>query len=218
MQYEVRPFFAGWQLVGIVSAVLWAMTVAVVTAYSFEVDGVRASIRATARASFFLFCLAFTAGALYRLRPNAATRWLRQNRRYLGVSFAVSHLLHALAIVAFALMDPVLFQQGRTVASYVLGGLGYAVILAMAATSFDTTAAWMGLRAWKWLHRTGGYYIWTVFMLSFGLRSVQDSSYRLFVVALLSVLAIRFFGWWKSRTDVAKQPRAEVEKQIRQSA
>ncbi len=61
----------------------------------FEVDGVRMVIRFTARTSLVLFCLAFSAAALARLWPNASTRWLRRNRRYLGVSFAASHAIHS---------------------------------------------------------------------------------------------------------------------------
>ena len=55
-------------------------------------------IRFTARTSLLLFCLAFSAAALARLWPNAWTRWQRRNRRYLGVTFAASHGIHAVAI------------------------------------------------------------------------------------------------------------------------
>src|SRR6201999_4612294 len=87
----------------------------------FEVDGVRAVIRFTARSSLMLFCLAFSAGALARLWPNAWTRWQRRNRRYLGVSFAASHAIHAVAIIAFAKMDPAGFVEATSPASYIFG-------------------------------------------------------------------------------------------------
>ena len=72
----------------------------------FEVEGVRMVIRFTARTSLLLFCLAFGAGALARLWPNAWTRWQRRNRRTLGVTFAASHGMHAIAIACFAAMAP----------------------------------------------------------------------------------------------------------------
>jgi methionine sulfoxide reductase heme-binding subunit len=101
-------------------------------------------IRFTARASLLLFCLAFSAGALARLRPNAWTRWQRRNRRYLGVSFAASHAIHAVAIVCFALVSPPLFRENTSIASFIFGGIGYTAIIAMTATSFDRTAAALG--------------------------------------------------------------------------
>jgi hypothetical protein len=63
-------------------------------------------VRFTARTSLLFFCLAFSAAALAKLWPTIWTRWQRHNRRYLGVTFAASHGLHALAIAAFAVMDP----------------------------------------------------------------------------------------------------------------
>ena len=77
----------------------------------FEVEGVRMVIRFTARTSLLLFCLAFSAAALARLWPNAWTRWQRRNRRYLGVTFAASHAIHAVAIAAFAVMDPAAMRR-----------------------------------------------------------------------------------------------------------
>ena len=106
-----------------------------------------------------LFCLAFGAAALARLWPNAWTRWQRRNRRYLGLSFAASHAIHAVAIVVFAKMDPAGFVEATSPASYIFGGIGYAVIIAMSATSFDRTATLIGPRAWRTLHLVGGYYL-----------------------------------------------------------
>ena len=136
----------------------------------FEVDGVRMVIRFTARTSLLFFCLAFSADALARLWPNAWTRWQRRNRRDLGVTFAASHGLHAIAIAAFATMDPAGFAAATNLASYVFGGIGYAFIIAMTATSFDRTAAAIGPRATRILHLSGGYYLWFQFMVSFGKR------------------------------------------------
>jgi len=71
-------------------------------------EGARAAIRFTARTSMALFLLAFTASALYRFWPGRVTRWIRQNRRYLGVSFAGSLGVDALAIMVYAIVDPVM--------------------------------------------------------------------------------------------------------------
>ena len=167
----------------------------------FEVDGVRMVIRFTARTSLVLFCLAFSAAALARLWPNAWTRWLRRNRRYLGVSFAASHAIHAVAIAAFAVMDPAGYAAATSIASYIFGGIGYAFIIAMTATSFDRTAAAIGARAWRRLHLVGGYYLLFQFTVSFGKRIPDMPLYALFLIPLVAVFALRM---------IAMAPRAQA--------
>jgi DMSO/TMAO reductase YedYZ heme-binding membrane subunit len=157
-------------------------------------------VRFTARTSLLFFCLAFSAAALARLWPNAWTRWQRRNRRYLGVTFAASHAMHAAAIAAFATMDPPGFAAATNLASYVFGGIGYAVIAAMTITSFDRTAAAIGPRAWRTLHLAGGYYLWIQFMASFGQRVPGMPLYSLFLIPLVIVMALRLIAMASKRT------------------
>jgi DMSO/TMAO reductase YedYZ heme-binding membrane subunit len=165
----------------------------------FEVDGVRMVIRFTARTSLLFFCLAFGAAALARLWPNPWTRWQRRNRRYLGVTFAASHAIHAVAIVCFAIADPAGYAASTSAASYVFGGVGYAFIIAMAATSFDRTATAIGPRAWRILHLTGGYYLLFQFMVSFGKRIPDMPLYGLFLIPLLAVMVLRLIAMASAR-------------------
>ena len=145
-----------------VTAALWFSTADAVAA-------LRAIIRATARSSVTLFLLAFTAGALWRFWPNPWTRWQRQNRRYLGVSFAASHLIHLFAILTL-----------RRIA-----------LAAMTATSFDRTARALGPRAWTILHTTGSYYVWLIFANSYISRAVMTPEYILPAVLMVAALALR---------------------------
>src|SRR6266404_1769596 len=141
-----KNWFEGWRLFAVLTLVLIVLSIWIAGMRQFEVDGARMVIRFTARTSLLFFCLAFSAAALARLWPNAFTRWQRRNRRYLGVTFAASHALHAVAIVAFAQIDPSGFAAATNLASYIFGGIGYAFIIAMTATSFDATAAALGPR------------------------------------------------------------------------
>jgi sulfoxide reductase heme-binding subunit YedZ len=166
----------------------------------FEVEGARMVIRFTARTSLMFFCLAFSAGALARLWPNPWTRWQRRNRRFLGVTFAASHGIHAIAIACFAAMDPTGFMAATSSASYLFGGIGYAFIIAMTATSFDRTADAIGPRAWRILHLTGGYYLWFQFMVSFAKRIPGMPLYALFLIPLLLVMALRLIAMASART------------------
>ena len=201
-----QSWFEGWRLLAVLTLSLIALSLWIASMRQFEVEGVRMVIRVTARSSLVLFCLAFGAAALARLWPNAWTRWQRRNRRYLGLSFAASHAIHAVAIVAFAKMDPAGFAEATSPASYIFGGIGYAVIIAMSATSFDRTAALIGPRAWRALHLVGGYYLWFQFMVSFGKRVPAMPGYAAFLIPLLAVMALRLIAMAahpRGRTAVA---------------
>src|SRR5215468_5414296 len=137
MQAQHGDWFEGWRLFTLLTLILSGLCAGIAGMRGFEVEGVRMVIRFTARSSLLLFCLAFSAAALSRVWPSGWTRWLRRNRRQIGVTFAASHALHGGAIIAFAMMDPAGFASATNLASYLFGGIGYAIIIAMAATAFD---------------------------------------------------------------------------------
>lgn len=191
MQSSPNTLVDGWSLVAVLALTVVAIALFAAAGDNLETEGVRAAIRATARTSFVLFCLAYGAAALARFRPNRATAWVRRNRRYLGVSFAASHGVHALAILSLALVAPAEFRQEVRLSMLIPGGIGYLFIIAMTATSFDRTAAAIGPRAWHLLHGVGGFYIWVGFLNGFGSRVSAHPSYWGFVAILLAVMALR---------------------------
>src|ERR1700686_1263730 len=192
--------FEGWRLFAVLTLTLAALSIWIASMRQFEVKGVRMVVRFTARTSLMFFCLAFSAAALARLWPNGWTRWQRRNRRYLGVTFAASHGLHAIAIVRFAEMAPADFAAATSAASYIFGSIGYAFIILMTAPSFDRSASMIGPRAWRILHLTGGYYLWFQFMVSFGKRIPGMPLYALFLIPLLAVMALRLIAMASART------------------
>lgn len=189
--YHGTDWFEGWRLFAVLASALTALCILIAAMRGFEVDGARMVIRFTARTSLLLFCLAFSAAALARLWPNAWSRWQRRNRRYLGVAFAASHALHGLAIAGFAAMDPAGYAAATSPASYIFGGIGYAFIAAMTATSFDRTARALGARLWRRLHLLGGYYLLLQFTVSFGKRIPDMPLYALFLAPLVVVFVLR---------------------------
>jgi methionine sulfoxide reductase heme-binding subunit len=207
MPWRRQDWFEGWRLFAVLTLILVALSVWIASMRQFEVDGVRMVIRFTARTSLLFFCLAFGAGALARLWPNAWTRWQRRNRRVLGVTFAASHGIHAVAIACFAVMAPADYMAATSTASYIFGGIGYTFIMAMTATSFDRTATAIGPRAWRMLHVTAGYYLWFQFMLSFGMRIPGMPLYSLFLIPLLAVMALRLIAMASARTPRTARAR-----------
>jgi hypothetical protein len=181
-----RSSLAGWSIVGWATLVVVAIQLAVLAVAGSGEEGVRMAIRASARTSVVLFGLAFVASSLYRLAPNAFSRWLLANRRYLGVSFASSHAIHLVAIIALAKI----FDAELAPLILMVGGVAYVFIAAMTATSFDSTARWLGAR-----------YIWFVFFVSYLPKpDEQITAIPSFFFALVVAMAvIRIAAWWKAR-------------------
>jgi len=187
----------GWRLTGVLSLLLAAMALYLLSAQGWDAEGIRLVIRATARTSLMLFALAFTAGAMVELLPSEATRWQRSNRRYLGVSFAVSHLIHLIAILSLASIDQALFWKLTNINTIVLAGTAYLFIAAMAATSFDRTAAWLGARKWRLLHLLGGWYIWISFAVAVGKRVPLERFYWPMAALVLASGIVRLVAMWR---------------------
>lgn len=186
-----------WRLTGLLSLLVAAMALWFAVGDGGGVDGLRLAIRSTARTSLVLFVLAFTAAAMAELAPGTLTRWQRRNRRYLGVSFAMSHFIHLAAILALAVADRTLFWQLTNVMTIVLAGTAYLFIAAMAATSFDRTAAWLGPRRWRLLHLVGSWYIWISFAIAVGRRLPLDPFYWPMAVLVLAAAAVRLLAMYR---------------------
>jgi len=183
------PWSTGWPIVAASTAIIASAAALLLVRRGADVDGVRAVIRFTARSSLLLFLGAFTASALARLRPSAATHWLWRHRRYLGVSFAASHAIHLAAIVAMARIAPEVFGRSTSTGTLVAGGIGYLLIAAMTATSFDRAVTWLGPRRWQRLHTVGVYYLWALFLITYGAAGRLATLPE--VVALLAALGLR---------------------------
>ena len=179
--------FSGWWLVGWTALIVGAMSAAIVSAYGPTQAGMHGVLRATARTSLTLFLAAFVASPLRAAWPSRFADWLVENRRYLGVSFATSHTFHFAAIIGLTRVSP----ESPPAVVVALGGLGFVFIAAMAATSFDTTAAWLGARRWKRLHTTGVYYLWIVFTLTALGAANRDPIAAVSVALLLSAMVLR---------------------------
>lgn len=196
----------GWRVVGLAAAVIGSSLIYVSVRYGWSDEGLRGAIRVTARSSFVLFLAAFSASSLARVLPSTVTRWQLDNRRYLGISFAVSHLIHGAAIVTLAVRT-----GGGSLTARVVGlagaGVLYAFILFMLVTSFDRTAAWVGPRVWKAVHSIGSHLIFLSFLATYGRKASESPIYLSQVVLLLAVLGLRMARRARNRNHVRSGPQ-----------
>ncbi|HXK21261.1 MAG TPA: hypothetical protein VMS55_01150 [Myxococcota bacterium] len=194
--------FQGWPLVGVTSAALLALQLAVA---GTDEAGLRELVRVSARASFAIFLLVFVARPSRVFWRGSFTRWLVRNRRQLGVSFAVAHFLHLGDIALLAL----LLGDGFETSSATLygGGLAYVLLAAMTATSFDRSARWLGPRRWKLLHRAGLYWLWFIFAQSWTFSALKYPGYVPLALAAWGALALRIAAWRARRAGAAEPVR-----------
>jgi DMSO/TMAO reductase YedYZ heme-binding membrane subunit len=187
---------SGWPIVGWAALALGLLFGALLAIQGTGPEGVREVLLASAKTSALLFLAAFLASPLRAWRRNALTRWLLRNRRYVGVSFGVSHAYHLAAIVANARVT----GQSYGPAALVFGGFGYVLLAAMVATSNDAAVARLGVRRWRRLHVFGLYYLWFIFAYTF-LGSVLEGQPRVAPAAFAAVFAVALVArlWLRRR-------------------
>lgn len=173
----------------IVASLLWA-----IFTYGQSIEAAQAMTRFTARISLLIFALVFSASALHKLFRNQYTAELLRNRRQFGIGFAYSHTVHLLAIIIFVRLS----GGEAPMLSLIFGGLAYLFMYAMAFTSNDWSVKKLGARSWKALHKTGIYYIWFIFFITYLRRFLPakagdptpGGSKAEFVIAFIVVSAI----------------------------
>ena len=185
----------GWNIAGVLTAGLLALTIGVLGVSGFTEPAIRLLIRDTARISTTLFTLAFAASSLWALLHRPWTRWLLENRRYLGVSFAIAHGAHLVCLGILALYFPHPFRDGLNAVRVGIGAGAYLLIALMAATSFDKTAALVGPRAWRALHKIGVYYVWILLFLAYAGRAAKEPWYIPLATLIVFGMLARIVAW-----------------------
>jgi DMSO/TMAO reductase YedYZ heme-binding membrane subunit len=185
--------YQGWSLFNLIAALVLLMTALILIINPDLTEGVRSAIRATARSSFVLFLLAFTASAFAVLVPSTLSKSLVRERRFIGLAFAFSHLVHALLIYWYGQLNTE-FWPGRTTLGNVPGTVGYVFILLLALTSFKSTTRLIGTTAWKRLHTTGMWVVAAIFAYSNFKRIPMSDWYVLPFGLICAATAIRLVG------------------------
>jgi methionine sulfoxide reductase heme-binding subunit len=161
------------------------------------VEQARLAARYTARVGFPIFMLTYCASSLLRLWPSDWTKALVRHRRQWGLSFALTHSVHLVALTSYIVLsgDP---PQLVTVLG---GGSAYLLMYAMALTSNDASMKVLG-RWWKRLHVAGIHTLWFVFTFSYFGRLFDpgrmEQGLILFPIALAG-LGLRIAAWRKSK-------------------
>ncbi|MBW2274892.1 MAG: hypothetical protein JRG96_16620 [Deltaproteobacteria bacterium] len=175
-----------------VAVVLAAFVACAVALQGWSEETIRLVVRASARSSIVLFSLAFSASGLQTLFPSRASAYLLRNRRYVGLSFALSHSVHLAALVTLGVAFPAPFVDELDSLTLIGGGIAYVFIYAMAITSSDAAVRMLGGARWRLLHRVGSWYIWAIFVQTYLPLAVQGAGFLAPVALTLLAALLRF--------------------------
>ena len=122
-----------------------------------------------------------------------------QARRRLGLSFALSHAAHLIAIIA--LVEVALGGDYSQLGDIVGGAVIYVFIFAMAATSNNASVKLLGAKNWKRLHKTGSYLIWIGLFSSYLGKALKIGAphYWLFFALGVALFLLRVWAFWDKR-------------------
>ena len=156
--------------------------------------------RHTARISFAYFLLSFSASSLYYFFSNALTKFIRHQRRYIGLSFALAHTIHLVALTSFFIV----MEENPGIVTLIGGGFGYVLVYAMALTSNDNAVKKLGLKRWKQIHWFGANYIAVIFAFTYvgkllnGQLNGSDYDYLTFalIVGTIFIVFILRIGYF----------------------
>ncbi len=187
----MSKYFNGWKLTQLIS--LFLLLHFILASYYLGLDkpSVGYLIRSTARFSFVLFMLTFSASSLIYFWKNRVTKWIMANRRYLGVSFAVSHYLHLIALLMMTYSMEFNVFDSRGLIPGLIGVVAYSFITIMVVTSFNKGRKLLSTKNWNRVHTTGGYLFWIIFAKSYLLRFPENFWTILFSLILIFVMVIR---------------------------
>ena len=156
--------------------------------------------RHTARISFAYFLLSFSASSLHYYFPNTLTKFIRHQRRYIGLSFALAHTVHLVALTSFFIV----MEENPGIVTLIGGGLGYVLVYAMALTSNGNAVKKLGLKRWKQIHWFGANYIAVIFAFTYvgkllnGQLNGSDYDYLTFslIVGTIFIVFILRIGYF----------------------
>lgn len=181
----IGTYLQKWRLVGFTALFVGLMIILIMLLQGVDESGMRMMIRATGRTSLILFLSAFVSSSLCKLWSSPTSLWLIKNRRYLGLSMAVSHTYHA-----FALFGLWYVTAGTAPPFDPLGIIGYVILAAMTVTSFDRPARYLGKRNWQILHTTGMHFLWFGLVAEYVLRLTKSPFIALPLLGLLVVVMV----------------------------
>lgn len=166
------------------------LVMAMFMAGSPQIESWQLWARYTARLSFFLFLASYVASPLFEVTQNGLATWLRRHRRNAGISFALAHTIHLVALVGFL----IIVGEQPDMATVIVGGGAYVAMFAMLATSNDAAIRRLGQTVWRRLHKFGAHYLAFVFAFTYTSSLFEAYSKPIILIVLIwAVILLRLY-------------------------
>ena len=146
--------------------------------------------RYTAHLAFPYLLLAFSASSLHRLVGSDWTRSMLRNRRYIGLSFAMTHGIHLIALTLFLMAE----EAWAPDPYFFVAAFGFVVTAALAATSNNAMVRRLGTAKWQRLHRWGINTLMLYFTVAFSatLLANQEPLSGIYVFLIVVALVLKY--------------------------
>ncbi|OUR71885.1 hypothetical protein A9Q78_08715 [Methylophaga sp. 41_12_T18] len=162
-------------------------------------QGVRWAVRRSVDIAFILFAFSFGASSLQLLTHSRLSKWLLQNRRYLGISFGISFLLHGSLIFLLARLYPEPLLTDLTDNVIYTGLIAFSLTFLMTISSNNAAVKLLGRNNWSRLHTIGGYYLLIMFSLTF-LSKLAELQFWPYIILTLCLISLRIYKIIKQLT------------------
>jgi DMSO/TMAO reductase YedYZ heme-binding membrane subunit len=174
-------------------------TAAILAGLSSSTDPLAAwqmASRMTAQVGFPFLIITYSASSLVKLRSSDLTRSLMKNRKYWGLSFAMTHTFHLVALLSVLRIQP----DPVDILRLIPGALVYVILYAMVLTSNQWGYRTLG-KNWKRLHSVGIHLFWLIFAASY-ISKVSDPEHipiaGIYSAVAILALLLRIAAWRKS--------------------
>ena len=140
------------------------------------------------------FLMAFCASSMQQVFPSTFSRWLRANRRYIGLAFAVVVGWQFATICRFSLRFPSELVSFHADAFQYLEDSIFIYVGLMVLTSFRFVYRHMSLAAWRHLHKTGIFLLGSLFFSNYLFELTVRSDMKTMIETLAFALAFGLRG------------------------
>ncbi len=192
-----------WNLVYIISLSFLLFVAVFIGINDFNLRSLQKLLKLSARVSFLIFTLTFSASSLILFYKNRITKWILANRKYLGISFAVIHFFHLLLLITKNYFFESAFVESSLI-SLIGGTITYSFIGLMLLTSFPYFSKRMKTKNWNFLHQTGGYAILITFTLAYLRYTIENPYFSVFLFIAMIVWTLRILKW-KRKSGLQKR-------------
>ena len=143
----------------------------------------------------------FLASSIHYFLSNSLTNFIRNNRRHIGLSFALAHTIHLVALTSFFVTT----NQNPDIVTVLGGGLAYLAMYIMAFTSNDNAVRKIGFKRWKLIHKLGANYIAFIFMFTYLGRLTKGEfssvEFNLLFSIIIGVFALRVLHFFRKKNE-----------------